>query len=196
MSIGRRPQGAPFFLLPPSGEGRDGGAPALDRRMLLRAGAATGLALALPPLRAAEIQQLAPSTPLPPFQAFDMEGRKVAVPLPGRASVVNFWASWCVPCRTEMPLLQQLADLYGDKLALQLVNFKERAVAVQRHVQAAAWTQPVLLDPLGEGAAAWGVKVFPTTLGFDAQGRPRWRVRGEYDWSSAEAGRLVEGLWR
>jgi thiol-disulfide isomerase/thioredoxin len=167
-----------------------------SRRQVLRLAAATGLSLALPRLQAAEIQQLAPNASLPAFQALDMEGRKVAVPTPGRPSVVNFWASWCIPCRTEMPLLQQLGDLYGDKLALQLVNFKERAVAVQRHVQAAAWTQPVLLDPLGEGAAAWGVKVFPTTVGFDAHGRARWRVRGEYDWSSAEAGRLVEGLWR
>jgi hypothetical protein len=38
--------------------------------------------------------------------------------------------------------------------------------------------------------------VFPTTVGFDAQGRARWRVLGEYDWSSAAAGQLVESLWR
>jgi hypothetical protein len=66
---------------------------------------------------------------------------------------------------------------------------------VQRHVRAAGWTVPVLLDPLGEGAAAWAVKVFPTTVGFDAQGRARWRLRGEYDWSTPQAGRLVESLW-
>jgi hypothetical protein len=95
-----------------------------------------------------------------------------------------------------MPLLQQMAEFYSDRLELQAVNFKERPATVQRHVKAAAWTVPVLLDPLGNGAQAWGVKIFPTTVGFDAQGRPRWRVVGEYDWSSAEAGRLVEGLWR
>ena len=164
-----------------------------SRRLCLQAAAATGLSLALPRLQAADIQRV--TTPLPAFQALDMEGRNVVVPAPGRPTVVNFWATWCPPCRTEMPLLQQMAEFYGARLALQLVNFKERAPTVQRHVQASAWTQPVLLDPLGEGAGAWGVKVFPTTFGFDAQGRVRWRVRGEYDWSGPEAGRLVEGLW-
>ncbi|HYF17970.1 MAG TPA: TlpA disulfide reductase family protein [Ramlibacter sp.] len=154
---------------------------------------ASGLVLALPS-RAAQIDPK--PAPLKPFEAFDFDGRKVAVPAAGKPSVVNFWASWCEPCRVEMPLLLQLAELYGDKLALQLVNFKEHPTTVQRHVRTSGWNQPVLLDPRGEGAGAWAVKVFPTTVGFDAQGRVRWRVRGEYDWNSTEAGKLVEGLWR
>lgn len=155
---------------------------------------AAGLGLALPAARAARIQR--DPGALPPFQALDLQGRHNAVPASGKPTVVNFWASWCEPCRKEMPLLQQMAEFYGDRLVLQAVNYKERAVAVQRHVGNAGWTVPVLLDPFGAGAQAWDVKVFPTTVGFDAQGRPRWRVLGEYDWSSAEAGRLVEGLWR
>jgi thiol-disulfide isomerase/thioredoxin len=133
---------------------------------------------------------------LPRWHAPDLEGKQHPIPAPGKPTVVNFWASWCEPCRTEMPLLQQMAEFYSDRLVLQAVNFKERAVAVQRHVRSAAWMVPVLLDPLGAGAQSWGVKVFPTTVGFDAQGRPRWRVVGEYDWTTADAGKLVEGLWR
>ena len=161
----------------------------MERRLVL----AAGLALALP-VRAAQVQS-APGAHAP-FQALDFDGNRVSEPATGKPTIVNFWASWCEPCRTEMPTLQQMADFYSDKLVLQAVNFKERAAAVQRHVKAAAWLVPVLLDPLGEGAQAWNVKVFPTTVGFDAQGRPRWRVQGEYDWSSTEAGKLVEGLWR
>lgn len=162
------------------------------RRQVLVAAAA----MALPPLRAqARIERLPASTVLPPWQALDLDGKQNAIPAAGKATVVNFWASWCEPCRTEMPLLQQMAEFYSDRMVLQAVNFKERAVAVQRHVRNAAWNVPVLLDPAGAGAQAWGVKVFPTTLGFDAQGRPRWRVTGEYDWTTAEAGKLVEGLW-
>ena len=161
----------------------------MQRRLVL----AAGLVLALP-VRAAQIQ--ANPGAHAPFQAFDFEGRRISVPSAGKPTIVNFWASWCEPCRTEMPTLQQMADFYSDRLVLQAVNFKERAAAVQRHVTASAWLVPVLLDPLGEGAQAWNVKVFPTTVGFDAQGRPRWRVQGEYDWSSTEAGKLVEGLWR
>ena len=161
----------------------------MDRRLVL----AAGLALALP-ARAAQIQTKPGAHA--PFQAFDFDGNKVSVPLAGKPTIVNFWASWCEPCRTEMPTLQAMADFYSDKLVLQAVNFKERAASVQRHVKAAAWLVPVLLDPMGEGAQGWNVKVFPTTVGFDAKGVPRWRVQGEYDWSSTEAGKLVEGLWR
>ena len=162
----------------------------MDRRRVL----AAGLALVLPAARSAQVQTKPPAHA--PWQALDLEGNKVAVPASGKPTIVNFWASWCEPCRTEMPTLQQMADFYSDKLVLQAVNFKERGAAVQRHVKAAAWTVPVLLDPFGEGAAGWNVKIFPTTVGFDAKGVPRWRVQGEYDWSSSEAGKLVEGLWR
>lgn len=167
-----------------------GGGPGLTRRGVVGA----GLMAALPAARA-QVDR-APAA-LKPFQVADLEGQqRVAVPAPGRATIVNFWATWCPPCRAEMPLLLALPDLYGDQLALQLVNFKERAATVQRYMRESAWNHPVLMDELGEGAAAWVVKTFPTTVGFDARGRVRWRVRGEYDWSSAEAGRLVESLWR
>jgi len=167
----------------------------MSRRTVLHAAFAASLGLALP-ARSQSIQTLPAGTTLPALQALDLEGRKVPVPVPGKPTVVNFWASWCAPCRIEMPLLQQMAEFYGDRLVLQAVNFKERAATAQRHVKASGWTIPVLLDPFGEGAGAWGVKVFPTTIGFDAQGRARWRVTGEHDWTTPEAGRLVEGLWR
>lgn len=163
----------------------------MNRREAILAGAA---ALLLPAARAAQV--LHQPSGLNAWEALDLQGRKVSVPAAGKPTVVNFWASWCEPCRAEMPLLQQMADFYSDRLVLQAVNYKERAITVQRHVKTSAWQVPVLLDPFGEGAGAWNVKIFPTTVGFDAQGRARWRVQGEYDWSSAEAGKLVEGLWR
>jgi thiol-disulfide isomerase/thioredoxin len=166
-----------------------GGGPGLKRRTLLGVGAA----LVLPASRAAEINT-APAA-LPAFQAVGLDSARAPVPTPGRATVVNFWATWCPPCRAEMPLLLQLSELYGDKLSLLLVNFKERPATVQRYMKEAGWARPVLFDAMGEGAAAWGVKTFPTTVGFDAQGRARWRVRGEYDWSTTEAGKLVDRLW-
>ena len=168
-----------------------------DRRDFLATAAGLAAALVLPPARAqGRIERFSTAPSLTGWQALDFEGKTVPIPAAGKPTVVNFWASWCEPCRAEMPLLQQMADFYSDRMVLQAVNYKERAVAVQRHVRNSNWTVPVLLDPLGAGAQAWGVKVFPTTVGFDAQGRARWRVLGEYDWSSAEAGQLVESLWR
>lgn len=164
----------------------------LTRRGMLVAAAA----FAVPAVRAqGKIERFTGDSGLPAFQGLDFEGKPVAVPAPGKPTVVNFWATWCEPCRAEMPTLQQMADFYSDRLVLQAVNFKERAIAVQRHVRNSNWTVPVVLDPMGAGAQAWGVKVFPTTVGFDAQGHARWRVIGQYDWSSPEAGKLVESLW-
>lgn len=165
------------------------------RRGSLKLLAAGGLALALPQARAAQVLPLPAGARVPAFTAPDLQGQPMPVPARGRATIVNFWATWCPPCRAEMPLLLQLSELYGERLALQLVNFKERAATVQRYMQASSWNHPVLLDAAGEGAAAWEVKTFPTTFGFDPQGRARWRVRGEYDWSTAEAGKLVDSLW-
>lgn len=164
----------------------------LSRRRVLAAAAA----LAVPAIGAqGRIERFTGDSGLAGFQAVDFDGKPVAVPAPGKPTVVNFWATWCEPCRAEMPMLQQMADFYSDRLVFQAVDFKERAVTVQRHVKSANWAVPVALDPMGAGAQSWGVKVFPTTVGFDAHGRARWRVVGQYDWSSPEAGKLVESLW-
>lgn len=165
------------------------------RRRCLLAGAGLLVAGVAPQARAADVQPLAGRRAPAPQRALDMQGQQRPVPPPGRAAVLNFWASWCEPCRHEMPGLQVAAELYGDRLAVQAINFKEHPRTVARFLRAAAVDLPVLLDPAGQLAAAWSVKVFPTTVLLAADGSPRWRVVGELDWTSREAGRLIESLW-
>jgi thiol-disulfide isomerase/thioredoxin len=118
-----------------------------------------------------------------------------AADLRGRAVLLNFWASWCEPCRAEMPTLQQIADLYGDdKLLVLAINFKEPAARALQFAKTTGVTLPVLLDLDGKVARGWGVKVFPTTLMIDRNGRPRQRVTGEVDWTSPAAEKLIAGL--
>lgn len=115
--------------------------------------------------------------------------------LRGRAVLLNFWATWCEPCRAEMPMLQQLADFHGeDKLAVLALNFKESEATAARFASRTGLKLAVLLDPAGDAAKRWSVKIFPTTVLIAANGRPRWRVRGEMDWTSPEAARMVENL--
>ncbi|CAN7200563.1 TlpA family protein disulfide reductase [Polaromonas sp. LjRoot131] len=115
--------------------------------------------------------------------------------LRGRAVLLNFWASWCEPCRAEMPTLQQVADFYGpDKLLVLAINFKEPAARALQFAKTTGVTLPVLLDLKGEAARRWGVKVFPTTLMMDSVGRPRLRVKGEVDWTGPTAEKLIAGL--
>ena len=133
---------------------------------------------------------------VPAFQALDTSGKTWRLAdLKGRAVLINFWASWCEPCRAEMPTLQQIADLYGaDKLLVLAVNFKEHPTRAIRFAASTSLTLPVLLDPQGQTARAWGVKVFPTTVLIDRQGRPRQRVQGEVDWTGDAAAQWVEAL--
>ena len=132
-----------------------------------------------------------------PLDAVDLSGRAWIFPRCARRAVLlNFWASWCGPCRAEMPTLQQLADFYGDdRLAVLALNFKEAPRSVARFAdQDAAQSCRCCSIRRGDNARRWQVKVFPTTILIGADGRPRSRVRGEMDWTSQEAGRLVEGF--
>src|ERR1700712_2766026 len=71
----------------------------------------------------------------------------------GKPVLLNFWASWCEPCRAEMPALQQLAREHrGEGVQVLAVNYKEGEAAVRRFLQATGLELPVLLDR--EGAAA------------------------------------------
>jgi thiol-disulfide isomerase/thioredoxin len=174
--------------------------PVHARRQLLQAAllVAGGALLGRPALAAPEqAYTVSPwQGPTPPLQALDTTGKTWRLDaLKGRAVLINFWASWCEPCRAEMPTLQQIADLYGpDKLLVLALNFKEHP---NRAIQFAAQTGlslPVLLDPQGQTAKAWGVKVFPTTVLVDRQGRARQRVQGEVDWTGAPAAKMIDAL--
>jgi thiol-disulfide isomerase/thioredoxin len=142
-----------------------------------------------------EVSRWSTATP-PAFELADITGRTWRLAdLKGRAALLNFWASWCEPCRAEMPTLQQVADLYGaDKLLVLAINFKERPARALQFAKNTGVTLPVLLDIDGKAAMKWGVKVFPTTLMIDSQGRARQRVMGEVDWTSAAAEKLIAPL--
>ena len=135
--------------------------------------------------------------PLPtPNEAFqDSLGGKVSLAdFKGKVVVLNFWASWCEPCRAEMPSLQSLADLYGNELVVLAVNFKERDARALQFAQAAGLSLPMPMDRDGAVAARWGVKVFPSSFIIGRDGQVRWRVSGEVDWTGREAARWIEPL--
>lgn len=169
--------------------------PALPRRRALALLAALGAGAALPARAANEITPWPAGRAVPPFAAEGLDGKVWRLPeLRGRAVLLNFWASWCEPCRTEMPSLQSFAEFHDDRLVVLAVNFKETAAQVRRYVQRTGLRLTVVRDPEGEIARAWDVRVFPTTILIGVDGRPRQRIRGEVDWSSPEADKLVSAL--
>ena len=136
------------------------------------------------------------SGPVSAFTLVDTTGKTwTPADLKGRAVLLNFWASWCEPCRAEMPALQQIADFYGaDKLLVLTINFKEKPARAIQFAKTTGLTLPVLLDLEGQAAQRWGVKVFPTTLTLDRRYQPQHRVQGEVDWTSDAAEKLISGL--
>ena len=131
-----------------------------------------------------------------PLARTDIEGKAVDLKaMHGRVLVVNFWATWCVPCRDEMPSLQRLrARLAGKPFEVITVNFGESAEKIAQFLDKENVTLPVLLDTQKESAKDWGVGGLPMTFLVDARGRVRYSVFGERDWSEGPSLALVERL--
>lgn len=142
------------------------------------------------------VQAWSSAKPVPALRLADLSGKVWRLAdLRGKAVLINFWASWCEPCRAEMPSLQRLADQHPQDLVVLAVNLKESTQTVQQFVQRTALTLPVLPDPQGATARAWGVTVFPSTVLIDAQGKVHSVVQGELDWTGPEAKALLAPLF-
>ena len=170
----------------------------LARRGLLIAGLGAALALLAGAAQAQigfEVQAW-PAHRAPPLQAgVDVSGKPLLLKdLRGQALVINFWATWCEPCREEMPSLALLARSQSGKLRVLAVNFKESPATVGQFVAATGLTIPTLRDPDGALARAWGIRVFPSTVLIGADGKVRSVVRGALDWHGDAAVPLIAPL--
>jgi len=132
----------------------------------------------------------------PPLRLDDLDGRPLDLAsLAGKAVLLNFWASWCEPCRAEMPSLERLARRReADGLLVLAVNFKESVPTVRRFLERTPLAFPVVLDRDGAAAKDWQVRVFPSTVLIDRIGRARGVVRGEMDWEGDAADALLRPL--
>jgi thiol-disulfide isomerase/thioredoxin len=134
--------------------------------------------------------------PTPALQLTDLDGKAWSLAaLKGRPVMLNFWASWCEPCRAEMPSLELLATRHQKAgLVILSVNYKESPAAIRKFLDVLPFSLPILLDGEGEIAGAWTPRVFPTTVLVDRSGQARHSVMGELDWMGDAARALVEPL--
>lgn len=167
----------------------------LGRRAWLTLAAAASLPL---PLNASTIERpWPPRKTAPPLALDDLDGRRWNLTeLRGKVVVLNFWASWCEPCVTEIPTLSWLAETHagrGDVVVLG-VNYQEHEGKVRRFLQSVPVAYPVLLDRSGEAAKAWTARIFPSTVLIGRDGRPTITVVGELDWAGQQGERLLNPL--
>ncbi len=137
----------------------------------------------------------------PAIDMVDLHGHRwTSAALKGRVVVRNFWATWCGPCKEEMPSLQALQKdpSQGPSDASPAVvigiNVKEMPSTVRRFLAAQHLDLPVVLDPQGDLTRQWGVRIYPTTVLIGADGRARWRVVGDLDWNGPIARAWVKEL--
>ena len=155
------------------------------------AGCWTTAAAATPPLREVPEPLPAPGLDLPdlagtPFTLAQVDGQVV---------LVNFWATWCPPCRKEMPALQRLSQqLGGEAFAVLGVNVGEDPERIENFLQSLPVPPgfPMLLDRGGDAAKAWNVRVLPTTWVVDREKRKFLGAVGEVGFDSPE---LLGQIW-
>ena len=133
----------------------------------------------------------------PPFVLADLSGAKVSLAsLSGKVVLLNFWATWCIPCRTEMPGMERLWQRYRDRgLAIVAVSVDEGGEKrIANFVRRLNLSYPILLDPQSEVAERYEVSGLPVSFLIDGEGRLIGRLVGSREWDSPEGVSLIEEL--
>lgn len=130
---------------------------------------------------------------MPPVALQDLQGKSVKLDAyKGKTVVLNFWASWCEPCRSEMPTLAQLQEMAAAEVVVLTVNYKEGVPRIEQYIRTSGLKLTWLRDAEGAAAKAMDVRVFPSTYIIGPSGQPLRKIVGEVDWSSAQAEKLLK----
>ncbi len=120
-----------------------------------------------------------PGRPAPPLPAAVLVPPRVTIAeLRGRPAVINFWASWCDPCRKEAPGLERFARSLKGQARLIGVDYTDGLSAARSFVHEFGWTFPNLRDPNGVVGLRYGLSGVPTTVILDSRGRIQQTLRG------------------
>jgi peroxiredoxin len=127
----------------------------------------------------------------PDFELSDLEGNPVKLSdFQGKVVMVNFWATWCPPCRIEMPHMQKFYEDYESKdvviLGVNLTPTEQNEEAIKPFVEEQKLTFPIVLDPAGEAMLTYQVVAYPTTYLLDSKGVIQEKFRGAINYEIME----------
>lgn len=131
--------------------------------------------------------------PAPDFTVVDDEGNQVSLSsFRGKPVVVNFWASWCGPCKSEMPDFQKAWEQYGDEVQFMIVNMtdghQETVDSAKAFLAKLGYTFPVFFDTEQDAAMTYGVSAIPATYFISAEGGLVARAAGAISLRTLEKG--------
>lgn len=132
------------------------------------------------------------ANPAPEFTAYDADGNPAKLSdYLGKPLVLNFWASWCGPCKSEMPEFQAAYEELGDDVQFLMVNAttgRETQADAQALLDQEGYTFPVLFDTDGSAAMTYGIYSLPTTYFIDAEGNLVAGARGAISGETLQKG--------
>ncbi|MBT3273531.1 MAG: redoxin domain-containing protein, partial [Spirochaetales bacterium] len=122
----------------------------------------------------------------PDFTLENLNGEEITLSsLKGKVVLLNFWATWCPPCRAEMPSMQEMYLLLEDEnFELLAVDVQEPKKTVADFIEKNGYTFPILLDTSGRTGAVYGARSIPTTYIIDADGFAVGFITGSREWNN------------
>lgn len=164
--------------------------------LLLHRAAPATAATGTDPMGALGVQAPNEAVEAPPFALPDLAGKTVQLKqFRGKLVLLNFFATWCGPCREEMPGMERLHRAHREAgLVVAAVNFQESAKTVRPFVQELKLSFPIVLDAEGAASREYGVRALPVTFLIGRDGNILWRAIGGRDWESAQARRYFAQL--
>ena len=112
-----------------------------------------------------------PDYSAPDFTMLDWDGNEVTLAsFFGKPIILNFWASWCGPCKSEMPVIQKFYEQYGEEIHFLLVSVDDSVDTAKAFIADEGYTFPVYFDTTSMGAYTYGASSIPLTFFIDAGG--------------------------
>ena len=147
-------------------------------------------------LKKLKLMPEAESLPAPDFVGVTPEGKKISLDsLKGKLVLLNFWATWCPPCRLEMPSMEKIYREYkGEGLEVVAMNFMEKPEPINTFLKENDFTFTILLDRPGKIAESYGVRALPITFLIGRRGNILARIIGYKDWHNKETRKFISSL--
>jgi peroxiredoxin len=143
------------------------------------------------------IQSVRDNTKTPDFSLEGLNVKRVQLSaLKGNVILLNFWATWCDPCKDEMPSMEALYQRYRERdFVLLAISVEERnPEPARRFIQKHRYRLPVLLDPAGKTLDLFEIHRLPATVIIDKKGRIIGKAIGPRDWNSPEVFSLIDQM--